>query len=83
MKLKPEHVVAYEEVCDLLAKNEHAGVSAEQLLAIAANVVGKLMALQDRREVTPEEAMAIVLMNIEAGNKEAVDGLSAAGAAQQ
>lgn len=48
---------------------------AEELLAIAAQFVGMLVAVQDRRRYTPDAAMAIVSRNIEIGNGSAVDSL--------
>lgn len=52
----PQHAVATEDIFQLLKK--HAGsVTAEEMLAIAANLVGKLIALQDQRVMTPEIAM--------------------------
>ncbi len=46
---------------------------ADQILAIAAQFVGQLVALQDCRKITPERAMQIVMGNIEIGNQEAVN----------
>ena len=50
---------------------------ARELLAVAANLVGKLVAMQDQRTMTPAEAMEIVAMNIEHGNKQVLDQLAA------
>jgi hypothetical protein len=73
-KSTPEHEVAYKDLYELLKKNI-GGATAVQLLAIAANMVGKLIAMQDQREVSREDAMEIVLTNIEHGNKQALDKL--------
>lgn len=63
----PQHEVAYQELAALLKK--HAGhLSSLEMLAVAANLVGKLVAMQDQRKVTPETAMEIVARNIEMGN---------------
>lgn len=68
---KPEHEVAYQDLCALV--NKHAAkLSALELLAVAANMLGKLVALQDQRTTTPAAAMEIVIKNIEHGNKQAV-----------
>lgn len=73
-KAKPEHEVAYQDLTALLRK--HAGdVSAIEMLAIAANMVGKLVALQDQRKVTPAMALKIVGMNVEGGNLQAIEQL--------
>ena len=63
----PEHEVAYLDICSLV--NRHADkLDAAQLLAVAANMVGKLVAMQDQRKYTPQMAMAIVADNIAHGN---------------
>lgn len=65
----PEHEIAYQDICALV--NKHADkLSALELLAIAANMIGKLIAMQDQREVSPEYAMETVVVNIEHGNRE-------------
>jgi hypothetical protein len=71
---KPEHELAYQEIADLL-KRHAAGMTALELLAIAANMVGKIVAMQDQRTVSPEQAMRIVARNIEEGNKQAIEEL--------
>ena len=47
-----------------------------EILAIAANMVGKLVAMQDQRVVTPAIAMETVAKNIEVGNKQVIDALT-------
>jgi hypothetical protein len=72
----PEHEVAYQDLCELL--NKHAeSLSPLELLAIAGNMVGKLIALQDQRTVTPEMAMTVVRQNIEQGNQQVLAMLAA------
>lgn len=72
---KPEHEVAYQDLCTLV--NKHADkLSALELLAIAANMLGKLIAMQDQRTATPELAMEIVARNLEIGNQQALDYLA-------
>jgi hypothetical protein len=66
-----QHEISYQEVVALL--NRHAGkLDAVEVLAIAANMVGKLVALQDQRRYSPEQAMEIVAKNIEEGNAQAL-----------
>lgn len=75
---KPEHEVAYQELCALVSK--HAAVLTPlEILAIAANMLGKLVALQDQRSVTPAMAMAVVAKNIETGNQQVIEQLAQAG----
>lgn len=66
---KPEHEVAYEDLIKLIDKHRPA-LSPVELLAVAANLVGKLVALQDQRTMTVPRAMAIVTHNLEIGNKQ-------------
>lgn len=70
----PAHEVAYQDICQLV--NKHASqLSAIELLAVAANMLGKLLALQDQRTTTSEMAMEVVARNIETGNQQAIDQL--------
>ncbi len=66
---------AYYEVAELMRKHAP-NVSAAELLAIAANMVGKILALQDQTTMTRAVALAIVSANIEAGNREAVEAFA-------
>lgn len=70
-KAKPEHEVAYQELTALVSKHADK-LTPLELLAIAANMIGKLIALQDQRKVTPALAMETVAKNIEAGNEQAL-----------
>jgi hypothetical protein len=71
---KPEHEVAYQDIVQLVRKHADKLTPAE-LLAVAANMLGKLMAMQDQRTMTPGRAMEIVADNIECGNQELLDQL--------
>lgn len=66
-----KHELAYQEICQLIGRHGD-DVTAIEMLAIAANVVGKLAALQDQRRYTPERVMDIIARNIEYGNEMAV-----------
>ena len=58
-----DHEVVYQDLTALVAK--HAGkISSLEILAIASNMVGKILALQDQRTVTPALAL-IIQRNIE------------------
>lgn len=72
---KPEHEVAYQDLVALCSKHAEK-LSAAEILAIAANMLGKLIAMQDQREMTPAQAMEIVIKNIECGNKQVLEQLS-------
>lgn len=71
---KREHEVAYQDLCQLVRKHADK-MSSVELLAVASNMLGKLVALQDQRTLSPAEAMEIVAKNIEVGNKQAIDEL--------
>lgn len=59
----------YHDLIKLLDK--HAGnLQAEEFLAVAANVVGKIIAMQDWRTMTPDRAMKIVMDNLRIGNEQ-------------
>jgi hypothetical protein len=74
---KPEHEVVYQDLCELIRKHADELTSIE-ILAVAANMVGKLVALQDQRNVSPKMAMEIVTANLELGNRQVIDGLATA-----
>lgn len=71
---KPEHEVVYQDLVKLLRRHAHKVTSAE-LLAIGANMLGKIIALQDQRVMTREQALRIVADNIEFGNSQVLDAL--------
>ncbi|MDE2426348.1 MAG: hypothetical protein KGO96_10635 [Elusimicrobia bacterium] len=75
---RPEHEVTYQELADLLKRRADKGISALEVLAIAANMVGKLVAMQDQRSVTPEMAMEVVARNVEVGNQQVITNLASA-----
>lgn len=47
-------------------------LSAMEMLAIAAHLCGRLIALQDQSQMTSKDAMTLVMDNIVAGNAEAI-----------
>lgn len=77
MMTRPEHEVAFQDIVALVRK--HAGkLTSLEMLAIAANMLGKLVAMQDQRTVTPDKAMEIVVKNLELGNNQALEQLKSA-----
>lgn len=77
VKANPTHEVAHQELTDLLKRHADEGdLSALEMLAVAANMVGKLIALQDQRVVTPGQALDVVTANIKIGNAQVVDLIS-------
>lgn len=74
MIAKPEYEVAYADLCALVDKHAPKMTSLE-LLAVAGNMVGKLVALQDQRTVDVQTAMEVVARNMEIGNRQCIDAL--------
>lgn len=69
------HQQLHQDLASLMAK--HCGkMSAQEFLAIAAQVVGQVVAMQDQDAMTPEVAMALILRNIEMGNANATSMLT-------
>jgi len=71
MITKPEHETAYQDIAKLVGKHADK-LTALELLAVAANFVGKLVAMQDQRSVTPKMAMTIVEKNMLLGNQQVI-----------
>jgi hypothetical protein len=51
---------------------EGESLPAEELLAVAAQLVGQLVAMQDQRRYTPAQVMDMVARNVEQGNQRAI-----------
>lgn len=68
---KPEHEVLYQDLAKLLGRHGDK-VTAEEMLAIGANMLGKLLAYQDQRTMTRDRGLEIIIKNIEFGNQQAV-----------
>jgi len=63
---------AYREAVLEAMRTHGATLQAHELLAINSHLLGQLIAFQDQRVMTPDEAMRIVGKNIEQGNAEAL-----------
>jgi hypothetical protein len=72
MITKPEHEVAYHDLLALLRKHSDK-VSDVELLAIAANMLGKILAMQDQRTMTMQRALKIIGENFEIGNQHVIE----------
>lgn len=70
-RAKPEHDALMADFKAVLRKHEH--LHPVEMLAIAAQLVGNLIAFQDQRALTPDQAIAMVSKNIEVGNQLAID----------
>jgi len=73
--IKPgdEHEVIYQDLVALVVGRHRDKVSAVEMLAIAANMIGKLAAMQDPRTLTAEQVIDIIIKNIEVGNQQIID----------
>lgn len=67
----PEHEVAFADILALLSKHAE-NISSLEMLALASNVVGKLLAMQDQRTMTPQAGLELIMRNIEVGNQQAI-----------
>ncbi len=71
----PDHEAFFQDLIALM--NKHAGkLDSSEMLAISANVVGKIIAMQDQRTMTQDKAMEIVAKNIEMGNRQVIDEMA-------
>lgn len=71
------HLAFRDDALALLRK--HAGaLDGKEMLAMAAHLVGQVIAFQDQRAITPALAMQIVAKNIERGNIEVMEKLMSA-----
>lgn len=70
---KPKYEASYQDLIALLRK--HSALSPIELLAVAANMVGKMMAMQDQRKHTKEQVVEVVAKNIEMGNAQVIEEL--------
>lgn len=75
-----EHEAIKGELTDILQR--HRDVDAADVLAIAAQITGMLLALQDRRTMTVERGMAVVMANVEQGNVNMVQQMTGQGGLQ-
>lgn len=76
---KGEHEACSNELIAVFRRHQDR-LRADEMLAIASHFVGQIVALQDQRKVTPQEAMRIVAANIEKGNRQVIrQRLGAAG----
>lgn len=70
----PEMKAARDDVIKALRVHQDR-LSAPEILAIVAHMVGQLIAFQDQNAVSKDDALAIVQENIVLGNTEALESL--------
>lgn len=66
---------AFRDDCVEILRKHGAALIALEMLALAAHLVGQLVAMQDQRRITPATAMEVVAKNIEHGNREVLNQL--------
>jgi hypothetical protein len=66
----PDHQAAREAMVAALIAYDH--LTPDEMLAIAAQVVGTLIAMQDQRSMSADDAMTIVTANLVEGNASAI-----------
>ena len=74
-KADPKHEAFYQDFAALLRKHEGNNMLPIEMLAVASNLLGKLVALQDQRVTTPAQAMEVVTRNLIAGNQQVIADL--------
>jgi len=74
METNSRHMELKDGLAEILRKYED--LSPLEILAVASQIVGMLIAHQDQRKVTPALAMRIVGANIEIGNEMALSPLA-------
>lgn len=68
------HQAFRNDAVELLRKHG-AHLRSDEMLALAAHLVGQIIAMQDQRIMTQEMATQLLISNIELGNKEITDAL--------
>lgn len=69
-----KHQKIMREFKEVLFKHKD-DLTPSEMLAVAAQLVGQVLALQNQTLMTPAAAMSIVAANIESGNQAVIDGL--------
>lgn len=80
--IEPKHNELKNDIAGVLKKYEKL-LDAQEILAITAQIVGMVIAMQDQKKITPAMAYEVVAQNIEAGNRAIIEDLlnSAGGSA--
>lgn len=69
----PELIAFMDDLKAAIGRHTH--LSAMQMLAVASQFVGNLIALQDQQKVTATMALDLVEQNIQIGNAGAIEDL--------
>lgn len=71
IKATAQHQRVHQDLTALLKKHEN--LTALEMLAVASQFVGQLLALQDQRLMSGEEYINVITRNIEIGNAGAIE----------
>ena len=74
VKYSPEHQALWDDLTECI--NRHGNVPGDEVLAVAANLLGHLMAARDPGNDRPREMVDLVNANILMGQREARSALS-------
>lgn len=74
IKPNEKHQAFHNDAVELLRKHGEA-LPAVEILALCSQLVGQVLALQDQRTMTPAMGMELIAVNIEMGNKGAIEDL--------
>lgn len=69
-KATEKHEALYQELIAVLGKHD---LNPEEMLAVIANLVGKLIAWQDQSKYTSAQVLKVVTQNIELGNQQVIE----------
>lgn len=73
--INPNHIALMEGFRKAIA--DHAlNMPADEILAVASQFIGNLIAVQDCRKYDSASIMQIVMVNIEIGNAAAISGIN-------
>lgn len=73
MEPQTAHLAFRNDMIKVMRKHQH--LPAIELLAIASNFVGQMIALQDQTQFTVTQVMQVVNLNIMQGNTDAMNEL--------
>ena len=71
MVANPVHVAVMDDFKAVLTKHANS-LTPQEMLALSSQLVGQLLALQDQTRMTPDMGLALIQINIEMGNAEAI-----------
>lgn len=72
-----DHDAFRQDVLNVLAKHG-SKLSAEEMLALLANMTGQMAAMMDQRKFTPQQVTDLIAENLQHGNKAVVNKLQKA-----